>query len=44
MTAYFASGLSPDAMAFVSLATAGFIGAAAGWVLIAGPRLVSRSR
>lgn len=44
MTAYFASGLGPDAMAFVSLATAGFIGAAAGWVLIAGPRLVSRSR
>lgn len=44
MTAYFASGLRPDAAAFFSLATAGLIGAAAGWVLIAGPRLVSRSR
>lgn len=44
MTAYFASGLGADTVAFVSLATAGLIGAAAGWVLIAGPRLVSRSR
>ncbi|CAE6754037.1 hypothetical protein R70006_03167 [Paraburkholderia domus] len=43
MTAYFASGLKPDATTFFSLATAGLIGGAAGWVLVVGPRLVKRS-